>query len=116
MKKYKMQTWKLIVEGEYSSEEEAIKDLADKYMRCSKCDAPGNHPIEHLDKRHVRTIDGIAKAVYFFVQEEVYGINQWVQKYQMSIYPFTKDHWWPCEGFEGPEREFKYEIKKGDKS
>lgn len=110
MNSYRLESWKLIVEGEYETEEEAIKDLSDKYMYCSKCDAPGDHPLEIFAKTTSREVSLIAKHVCFSVKLEVFGIKQWVQKYILHIHPFKSEHWWPCEGFVFEPCEFKYEI------
>lgn len=110
--KYKLYTWKLIVTGEYNNEEEAIKDLSDKYMACSKSDPPNEHPIELLTKTNNRTVDSIAKSVYLDVEIEVFGVLQFVNKYRLNIYPFKKEHWWKSnEDFKFEEREFRYEFK-----
>jgi hypothetical protein len=110
--KYKMQTWKLIVEGDYETEEEAIKDLADKYMQCSKCDAPNEHPIEHLTGNYNRTIDNIGKRVYLYVEMEIFNKLQMVHKYTLNIYPFKQSHWWEDTNgvFKFEDKEFKFKI------
>ena len=117
-KEYKLSTWKLSVEGEFESEEEAIKELSDRYMRCSKCDPPGEHPIELLSnsKGGSRNIDTISKRVFLSVKEEVYGNLQWIHKLTLNIHPFKKEHWWDSvfkdKPFEFSEKEFKYKIVK----
>ena len=111
-KKYKLSTWKLSIEGEYYNEKTAIRSLSNKYMKCSKCDAPGDHFIELMAGNSSRTIDTIAKRVYFYVYEDVYGHMQWILKYTLNIYPFQKSHWWPCEDFNFEPRKFKYEFVK----
>ena len=110
--KYKIQTWKLLIQGEYDSEEEAIKDLADRYMQCSKCDAPNDHLIEHLTNKQSRLLENIAKRVYFYAEMEIFGNVQWIHKYTLNIYPFKDNHWWEDTrgNFKFEEREFKYEI------
>lgn len=113
MTKYKLSTWKLETTGEFESEEAAIRELSDRYMQCSKCDPPGEHPIEHLSET-TRTVDTIAKRVYFYVQEKVYGNLQWVHKLTLNIYPFKPEHWWEPvtkeSRFKPEAREFKYEL------
>ena len=115
---YKMQTWKLRVEGEFDNEKEAIKSLADSYMSCSKCDLPGDHAVEHLTGQSYRTLDNIAKRVYFYLKEKnKYGYLEWQLVYVLNIKPFKKDHWWPSEGLEIPKyRRFKYEIIKPEEA
>lgn len=111
--KYKMGTWKLTVDGEYVNEADAIKDLAHEYMRRSKCDLPGEHPLEALSGGTYRDISTIGKGVIFYVYEKVNGYMQWVIKYKLTIHPFLPDHWWePTKpGIKIPEAtEFKYEI------
>lgn len=93
--KFRIQTWKLRVEGEFDTEEEAIEVLSDRYLTCSKCDQPGDHPLELLSGKGRREIEKIAKQVYFYVEEEVYGHLQWIQKYILIIPPFKSRHWWP---------------------
>lgn len=112
--KYKLSTWKYAVEAEFETEEEALKELSDKYMFASKCDAPGDHLFELMAGNTCRPIENIAKGVFFYVYEKVYGHMQWIRKYNLSIYPFKKEHWWPCEGFEFKECEFKYKITTDD--
>jgi len=119
-KKYKIQTWKLQIEGEYASEKYAIKTLSDKYMRCSKCDPPGEHFLELLAGKESKNRDtsNIAKYAFFYVWESVYGHEQWVMKYQLSIHPFKKSHWWEnMDGspFEFEECKFRYEIREPKK-
>ena len=109
---YRIESWKLRVEGEYENEELAIKDLSDKYMQCSKCDAPGDHPLELWAGNKSREVNLIAKSVCFSIKTSVFGREQWVEKYSLNIYPFKKEHWWPCEGFIFDEIDFKYEIKR----
>jgi len=111
MKTYKLETWKLKVEGEFETEEEAIKELSDRYMRCSKCDPPHEGVMEGLLQKNFRTLDTIAKGVFLSVKEEVYGHSQFILKHELVIYPFKKEHWWESSnGFEFEECEFKYEI------
>jgi hypothetical protein len=113
MRTYKLSTWKLEVKGEYATEEEAIKDLSDRYMRCSKCDPPGKHFLEMFNKNAVRTLSDIGKRVFFYVEEEIYGHKQLVLKYDLDIHPFKKEHWWKCvngEPFSFEETEFRYVI------
>jgi len=50
-RKYKMQSWKLTIEGQYPNDEQAIKFLADKYLSCSKCDPPSESLPELLAKQ-----------------------------------------------------------------
>ncbi len=117
-KKYKMDSWKLSIEGEFSSVEEAIEELADRYMKCSKCDAPGRHVVEILvatgqvsSNQGKRTLETIGKAVRFWVWEKnKYGQESWVAMHLLTIHPFKAEHWWPSEGFVPPKRVFKYEI------
>lgn len=116
MKNFRIQTWKLRVEGQFESEEEAIKELADRYMQCSKCDPPNEHFIELINGSQLRNVDTIAKGVFFYVYEEVYGIEQWIEKYQIDIFPFKKEHWWESKnGFEFKECEFRYNINSPEK-
>ncbi len=116
MKKYKLQTIFLGYNGEYKTEEEAIKDLADKYMSNSKCDPPGEHTLEiWANKGKIKggDISKIAKVVWFYVWEEIYGVEQWVVKYNLAIHPFKKRHWWESEKdfkFDGRGRKFKYRV------
>lgn len=107
---YRMCTWKLSVEGEYTSEEEAIKSLADRYMKISKCSPPGEHPVDMLNNSPTPTMS-VGKGVCFYVHIELFGIKQWIQKYAMNIYPFKAEHWWDSnKGFTPPVQEFQYEI------
>lgn len=114
MKEYKLSSWKLEVKGQYASEEEAIKDLADKYMQCSKCDPPGEHFLELLSGNNQRDISQIGKGVWFYVYEAVYSHKQFVLKHQLTIYPFKQEHWWESVDKEKPfvfeETEFRYKI------
>lgn len=116
MKNYRLSSWKLQVTGLYATEEEAIKDLSDKYMQCSKCDPPGEHFLELFSGSGLTTrkTDGIAKRVYFYVEEKVYGNLQMVHKLTLNIHPFKQEHWWDSINKENPfifpQIEFKYEI------
>jgi len=121
--KYRLQTWKLTVEGEYLTDEEAILDLSDKYLRCSKCDLPGESLSELLSKdlniihgnsptaeklltniekvnfgvsenKTPKLITDIAKSVWLFTEEIMYNRPQWVEKHHVIIYPFKTEHWW----------------------
>lgn len=105
-----MESFKLRVEGAYETEEAAIKDLADQYMRCSHCDAPGDHPIELLLKCPAGDVKKICKSVLFSVKTKVFGRIQWVEKYDLKIYPFKENHWWPAEEFKFEPCEFRYKI------
>lgn len=112
---YKLSTWKLEVSGEFDTEEEAIKILSDRYMRCSKCDPPGEHIIEAMmNSSGDRTTDNIAKRVYFYVKEPIYGNLQWVHKLTLNIYPFKQEHWWESIDENNPfvfsEIDFRYKI------
>lgn len=104
--KYKISTWKYSVEAEFDSEEDAIKGLSDRYMRASKSDQPGEHMVELLNGTNSRTLDSIAKRVYFYVYEPVYGNMQWVMKYTLNVYPFKASHWWPKAPKNIIEKEF----------
>lgn len=115
MENYKLETWKLRVEGFYETEEAAIKDLADQYMQCSHCDAPGDHPLELWAKAKGGTpkpvdVSIIGKGVCFSIEMKIFGIKQWVMKERLTIHPFQVNHWWPCEGFVFEPCEFRYEI------
>jgi len=108
-----LQSWKLSVNGECATEEEAIKELSDRYMTHSKCSPPMEHPSELLTGNVTRRdVTKIGKSVLLSVFEEVYGINQWIEKHHLTIYPFKKSHWWESEkGFEFTETEFRYDIE-----
>lgn len=114
MKEYKMETWKLRVEGKYKHESRAIRALANKYMKISPCDPPGEHPVELLTGVAAGTnIENIGKRVWFYVKEEVYGRMQWVEKYELIIHPFSEKHWWPSgQGFIPPDQQFRYKKCK----
>ena len=118
-KNYKISTWKYEVKGEFSSEEEAIKSLSDSYMKASKCDPPNEHPIELIAGVQNRDLSAIAKRVYFYVEEVVYGNKQWIHKLTLNIYPFKKEHWWESinkeKPFEFKEIDFKYEVVEPEK-
>lgn len=116
--KYKLQTFKLTIEGEFETEEQAIKELSDNYMRCSKCNPPNQHPAELImgvkpQEITKERIEKIGKTVWFYVWEQVYGKWQWIEKYKLSIHPFRVEHWWESTiepKFVPQECEFKYEI------
>ncbi len=109
-----METFKLSIEGEYDSEEKAVKDLANKYMQCSKCDLPGEHPVELLMEAKPRKgqLKTVCKGVWLSVWESIYGREQWVEKHELRIYPFKPNHWWPSiSGKTQPKgSKFRYEI------
>jgi hypothetical protein len=127
MKKYRLQSWKLQIDGEFddsTAEETVIKELADRYMSISHCDPPGEHPIDLLTQKKYdeneikRKLDLIGKSVGLFVYTEVFGINQWIQKYHLTIHPFKQNHWWESiteNKFIFDECEFRYEIIKEEK-
>jgi len=108
---YQLGSFKGYSEGEFATEEEAIKVLADRYMTISKSHAPGDHFLELLVGSQ-RKIDDIGKDVYLKVFDEAFGIRQWVIKYHLVIHPFKQEHWWPSskEPFEFAECEFRYRI------
>lgn len=115
--KYKLGSWKLTVEGQYSNEEDAIRDLADDYMKRSRCDLPGEHPLELMSGTQSRDISTIGKAVWLSVYEKVHGHMQWVLKHKLTIHPFKPEHWWePTKPGIAvpPESEFRYEIQPPD--
>ena len=115
MIKYKLSTYKLVVHGEYETEEEAIKDLSDKYMQGSRCDPPGKGYKEQLFHLKPLLIKDIAKEVYFYIEEEIHGIKQFVQKATLIIHPFKQEHWWSeKDDFKFKKCKFKYEVKEGD--
>lgn len=112
--KYKLGSWKLSIDGEYESEEAAIKDLADEYMSRSKCDLPGEHPLEILNGSQSRDITTIGKSVWLSVYEKIHGHMQWVIKHKLTIYPFKPEHWWePAKpgNVVPPATEFRYKIE-----
>jgi len=137
--KYRLQTWKLTVEGEYLTEIEAILDLSDKYLRCSKCDLPGESLSELLSKdfnvvhgnsptmvklvndienvnfevstnKKTRTITDISKTVWLYTEEIIYNRPQWIEKQQIRIYPFKTEHWWDTPSDFTYNVDAKYEI------
>lgn len=109
--KYKIGSWMCSTEGEYSTEGEAIKELSARYMKASKSDPPGRHPLEIFAGGTNRNIETIGKAVYLFVYtENLFGHIEWQIKYNLEIHPFKKEHWSEEFGFE--ECEFRYTIKK----
>ena len=113
---YKIGTWKLEVSGDFDTEEEAIKILADSYMSRSKCDWPGTHLVELLMGKPspTRTRESIAKRVYLYVKEEnKYGHKEWVFKDALNIHPFKKSHWRDApEDVIFRRTKFRYEIMK----
>lgn len=112
-----MQTWKLSIDGEFETDEEAIKDLSDKYMKCSKFDLPGTSVPELLTSTKNVYPDGSpAKRVYLFIEHEVFGIKQMVQKYILNIYPFKQDHFWDADHIRIPTKKFQYKIITDEKS
>lgn len=107
--KYELKTWKLVVFGEFENDEEAIKELSDSYLKCSKCDLPGDSIPELLNGVGITRLDP-AKHVYLFVEHEVFGIKQMVQKSILWIYPSKKEHWWNAEDKEIPTTSCRYSI------
>lgn len=120
--KYRLETFKLTCEGEFDTEEQAIKELSDGYMKRSKCNPPNEHPAQLLVSTEPtpitkERIDGIGKIVYFSVWENVYGRWQWIEKYKLCIHPFKAEHWWESTTepkFVPEECEFRYEIVDGE--
>lgn len=108
-----MGSFKYEVEGSYSSEEEAVKDLADKYMQSSRFDIPGEHFMELVAGTVSRSAETCSKGVYFQVYEEIYGHEQWIMKYRLRIHPFKSDHWYKSikdPSIKMPETEFIYSV------
>lgn len=123
MKKYRLQSWKLQIDGEFNDdntdEETVIKELSDRYMEISPCDPPGEHPIELMTQKKYSEdeiklkLDLIGKSVSLYIYMDVFGYMQWVKKYRLIIHPFKQNHWWESENkFIFDEREFRYEIIK----
>ena len=112
-----MSSFKLRIEGEYETEEEAIKDMANQYMQCSKVDPPCESIYLALAGADTHSVDWrtLAKQVALYRYEEVYGIKQKVMIKILNIYPYNKGHWWQdTEGGKEfvknlPRRRFKYE-------
>ena len=115
MKKYKVYSLKLTIEGEFNDEETAIKELADDYMRVSKLNPPGESLAELLCDKKVHNAEDIGKGVILAVYEKnKYGIAQWNDIKRIKIYPFKDYHWdrtVKYHDFKPPQRDFKYEIK-----
>lgn len=103
--------------GDYWDHQDAevTKTLDDRYMKCSKCDPPGEHFLELLAGNTSRDTSTIGKGVYLSVYEtNKYGHAEWQLKHKLTIHPFKKEHWW-ADGkteFVFEECEFRYSIVK----
>lgn len=116
MPKYKMYSFKLELTGEFENDKEAIIELADRYMKCSKTDIPGNSVLEKLDTRYkARTFNSTRKVVALDIEIEVFGIKQFVRKAVLNIKPYKREHWWESKNndFAFDEVPFEYEIVEG---
>ena len=122
-RKYSLKSWKVEVRGEFFTDDEAIHALADQYMSISKCDPPGEHPMElmsgssgNVNQDNTKK----AKMVFLFKTMPIFGIDQSVQKYALNIHPFKPEHWWnvmakkdiglPELPYEFQERPLRYEV------
>jgi hypothetical protein len=114
--KYKLGSWMLSTEGEFETDEEAIKTLADRYMTASRSDPPGRHPLEILaGNGPTRKVEEIGKAVWLYVYTaNQFGHEEWLVKHQLTIHPFKRDHWEKGHELDESEysSEFRYTIHK----
>lgn len=72
---YRMGTFKARVDGAYINDEEAIKGLADQFMRISHCG-----------------FEEPSKRVMFSVKVKLFGKKCWINKNILRIHPFNIEH------------------------
>ena len=115
-----MSTFKLRVEGEFKTQEEAIEKLADRYMSISQMAPPGESIPELICNKISSKAENLCKHVWLEVLEtNKYGREQWMEICELNIYPFKDEHWqtpMKYEDFIPPKREFKYEIAENTKN
>lgn len=98
--KYKLETFKNTVTGDFQTQDEAIRELADQYLTKMKCYPP----------RDKVSTAGICRAAYLSVKEEGPS-GKWKVLSRVEVFPFNINHWHDDGSGQFPrDCEFKYRI------